>query len=70
MELSTFINQFKSGVKGYSKAIQFLSKNKLFYFFFFPLIFNLLLFLFGIQISRLFSEIIGNQLNAFFLLIM
>ena len=57
---------FKLGFKGYGRALNFLFKNKLAYFFFFPLLFNLLLFILGIQAVDYFSENINDYLLDLF----
>ncbi len=55
-----YFSSFKKGLKGYVKAIKFISQNKLSYFYLFPLILNLFLFLIGIRIIDFFSDQINE----------
>ena len=57
---------FKLGFNGYGKALSFMFKNRLTYFFLFPLLFNLLLFILGIQAVDYVSENINNYLLDLF----
>ncbi len=45
----SFIRGFKSGIKAYSKAFYFIRKHKLSWYFIFPLILNIALFVLGYQ---------------------
>ena len=57
---------FKLGFKGYSRALSFIFKNKLSYFFLFPLLLNILLFILGIQAVDYLSENINDYLLDLF----
>ena len=59
--MSNFLKKFKGGILCHKKAIYFLINNKLYYFFLFPLIFNIILyFLFGHLINDLTNEFVKN----------
>lgn len=64
--MKNYFKAFSAGLKGYGKALSFISKNRLSYFFLFPLILNLLLFVLGIQAVDYFSEKINDYLIGLF----
>ena len=59
MKKNYFIS-FKKGLKGYIKAIKFISQYKLSYFYLFPLLLNLFLFIIGIRLIDFFSDQINE----------
>lgn len=64
--MKNYFYTFKTGLVGYKKAFRFITKNKLSYFFLFPLILNFILFLFGIQAVDYFSEKINDYFITLF----
>jgi CysZ protein len=62
--LKNYLRTFKEGFKGYSRAIVFISKNKLSYFYLFPLLLNLILFVLGIKIVDYFNYQINDYVSA------
>ena len=56
-----YFTSFKKGLKGYVKAIKFISQNKLSYFYLFPLLLNLFLFVIGIRII----DFLSDQINEY-----
>ena len=54
---------FKSGVKGYRRAISFIAKNKLSYFYIFPILLNILLFVLGIKMVDYFTDQINSYVS-------
>ena len=59
-----YFKTFKEGLKGYSKASKFISKNKLSYFYLFPLLLNLLLFLLGFKMVDYFTDEINGYIST------
>mgnify|MGYP001160117352 CR=1 FL=1 len=55
---------FKAGLNGYTKAIIFISKNKLSYFYLFPLLLNFLLFLLGVKMVDFFTTLINDYIST------
>ena len=59
-----YFKTFKEGFKGYIKASKFISKNKLSYFYLFPLLLNLILFVLGIKVVDYFSGQINDYIST------
>ena len=59
-----YFKTFKEGLKGYSKASKFIYQNKLSYFYLFPLLLNLLLFLLGVKMVDYFTEEINDYIST------
>lgn len=63
--MTYYSSQFKDGLLSYKKAMVFLSKNNLTYFFVFPLIFNLFIFISGFYYLDQFLEILNSELVSY-----
>ena len=57
---------FSDGLNGYVEAIGFIFFKNLWYYFFIPLILNILLFIFGFQLVDVLSDYINEWINSFF----
>ena len=57
---------FSDGLNGYVEAIGFIFSKNLWYYFFIPLILNILLFIFGFQLVDVLSDYINEWINSFF----
>ena len=60
-----FFVGFKSGVLAYREAVFFLSKNRLLYFFLFPLIFNVLIYTLGFYFTDQFIDLVNTKLVSY-----
>jgi CysZ protein len=58
-----FFKQLGSGLSYYPKALSFIFENGLWYYFFFPLVLNLLLFFLGLSTIGLISDYLSNELH-------
>ena len=59
------INLFWKGLKSYRQAFTFLLKNKLFYFFLFPIAFNFLIYFLGLSVLNEFRLLATQYLESF-----
>ena len=62
---SQLLNDFKSGILAYSEAVCFLKKNRLLYFFLFPLIFNILIYFLGAYVMDQVVDLANSKLVSF-----
>ena len=62
---SHLLNDFKSGILAYSEAVCFLKKNRLLYFFLFPLIFNILIYFLGVYVMDQVVDLANSKLVSF-----
>ena len=60
-----FFVGFKSGVLAYREAVFFLIKNRLLYFFLFPLIFNVLIYKLGFYFTDQFIDLVNTKLVSY-----
>lgn len=60
------INLFWKGLKSYRQAFTFLLKNKLFYFFLFPIAFNFLIYFLGLSVLNEFRLLATQYFESFF----
>ena len=60
------INLFWKGLKSYRQAFTFLLKNKLFYFFLFPIAFNFLIYFLGLSVLNEFRLLTSQYFESFF----
>lgn len=58
-----FFKQLGSGLSYYPKALSFIFENGLWFYFFFPLVLNLLLFFLGLSTIEYVSEYLSNELH-------
>jgi CysZ protein len=65
-DMKNQINLFWKGVKSYRQAFTFLLKNKLFYFFLFPIAFNFLIYFLGLSVLNEFRLLTTQYFESFF----
>jgi CysZ protein len=65
-DMKNQINLFWKGVKSYRQAFTFLLKNKLFYFFLFPIAFNFLIYFLGLSLLNEFRLLTTQYFESFF----
>jgi CysZ protein len=65
-DMKNQINLFWKGLKSYRQAFTFLLKNKLFYFFLFPIAFNFLIYFLGLSVLNEFRLLATQYLESFF----
>ena len=65
-DMKNQINLFWKGLKSYRQAFTFLLKNKLFYFFLFPIAFNFLIYFLGLSVLNEFRLLATQYFESFF----
>ena len=65
-DMKNQINLFWKGLKSYRQAFTFLLKNKLFYFFLFPIAFNFLIYFSGLSVLNEFRLLTSQYFESFF----
>jgi CysZ protein len=65
-DMKNQINLFWKGLKSYRQAFTFLLKNKLFYFFLFPIAFNFLIYFLGLSVLNEFRLLTSQYFESFF----
>lgn len=65
-DMKNQINLFWKGLKSYRQAFTFLLKNKLFYFFLFPIAFNFLIYFLGLSVLNEFRLLTTQYFESFF----
>lgn len=65
-DMKNQINLFWKGLKSYRQAFTFLLKNKLFYFFLFPIAFNFLIYFSGLSVLNEFRLLATQYFESFF----
>ena len=65
-DMKNQINLFWKGLKSYRQAFTFLLKNKLFYFFLFPIAFNFLIYFLGLSLLNEFRLLTTQYFESFF----
>ena len=65
-DMKNQIKLFWKGVKSYRQAFTFLLKNKLFYFFLFPIAFNFLIYFLGLSVLNEFRLLTTQYFESFF----
>ena len=65
-DMKNQINLFWKGLKSYRQAFTFLLKNKIFYFFLFPIAFNFLIYFLGLSVLNEFRLLATQYFESFF----